>query len=525
MKMGKYMKKLIFVLLAIIVIFAVTSCDFFDEGKGGEEIYILGSTRNFWAQNVVSQTFYEIEAEKLAENSRCVVWAEKGSGVTTATANSVANAYNTVYTKMMNTFGYQVIDPSLGRVNTMEIAHYLITRKTSGAKLTILLLDIKDGYKTENDPYVGGYFYAYDLYKNDPKYPQKSNELDMIYLDTYPSILGSTSSNETLAHEMQHLMNFVSTCLWRDSEMDTWINEGLSTAAEWVYSGVHSEGRWKYYNLDPSKLINKGNNFYIWDNHKDNPYANLDDYATAYLFFQWLRLQSDNPNLQTNKPNVYREIGYSDFSDYKAVTDVAKTKIDSGYNDWSLLLRDWHAANFTNASSGLYGYKNDPILKDVKAPMVPQGITTVSLFPGEGVYSKTSSAGSLPSAGINIRYAGLSRNGAPSNTTGFADGARLTYNVNTNMDGASESGSTTGIAPSVGFSISGGSASVQILSNKFTYPFKVDAGYFHNGNINNNIPDIKIGSVFNESNSRNIDKNNNILKVDRSTIERVFIDE
>jgi hypothetical protein len=514
MKMGKYMKKLIFVLLTIIVIFAVTSCDFFDEGKGGEEIYILGSTRNFWAQNVVSQTFYQIEAEKLAENSRCVVWAEKGSGVTTATANSVANAYNTVYTKMMNTFGYKVMLSNVGKImNVMEIAHWLPTGKTSGAKLTILLLDIKDGYTPAVGSYVGGYFYSVDLYGNDPEYPQyKSNELDMIYLDTYPSVLGSPSSNGTLAHEMQHLMNFISTLLFREKAMHTWIDEGLSSAAEWIYSGQHPEGRWKYYNEDRSGLIKKGNNFYVWDNRdNEDPRANLDDYATVYLFFQYLRLQSNTPS------DIYYNILTSKFYDYQAVT-TAEGINNNHKNNWSLLIRDWYAANYTNDTSGLYGYKNDSTLKAVKAPMVPSGINSLLLFPGEGVYSKTTTAESVPSANGNIRYAGLGSVGTvPNTTTGFVNGARLTYNVDTDIKGSRVTGNTTGIAPSVGISIPTANGSVQIDLNEISVPFKVDASYFHSRNGNNNIFDSEARSVFN--------KNDNTLKVDKSTLERVFIDE
>jgi hypothetical protein len=513
-------KKIVFIFMAAIAIFTIIGC---------EEPVDRTNTRQFWAQNIATtpNTFYQLDAEKLAENSRCEVWAEVGSGVTEATANSIANEYaNTIYTKMMNTFGYQVNDQDLGRVDTMQIAHYLATGYTSGAKLTILLLNIKDGYATAGDPYVAGYFYAMDLIGNDPSYPQyKSNELDMIYLDTYPSVLGSSSSYETLAHEMQHLMNFISSIVFRfeDDElnlMDTWIDEGLSSAAEWIYSGKDSEGRCEYYNEDKSGLISKGNNFYMWDNRgSESKYANLDDYATVYLFFQWLRLQSGGTD-------IYRDIHTSEFFDYKAVTNGAKSKIENIYNNnWSLLLRDWHAANYANAASGRYGYRNDATLKDIKAPMVSGGTTSLNLFPGEGVYSKTSTSDALPSASNYIKYAGLSASGAPSDSNRFANGAQLTYNVDTNINGTSEAGYTTGIAPSpsVAVSIPGSRSSVQIGSNKFTGTFKVDASYFRGRNGSRGIPDNEIRSLINKSdNSRSINNSNNTLKFDLTTVERVF---
>jgi hypothetical protein len=521
------MKKIAFILLALTSMFVIVSCPDLDNllGGGGET---TPSTKKFWAQNIEKGIFYQLTADRLAENSRCEVWVERGSGVTSATASNVANAYNTVYTKMMNTFGWQadilLTNGQFIKMNTMEYAHALATGKLNGAKLTILLLDIKDGYKTEADPYVGGYFYLMDIFGNDPEYPQyKSNELDMIYVDTYPSIPGSTSSNETLAHEMQHLMNFVSSCVFRVKDkiiytMDTWINEGLSSAAEWVYSGQHPEGRWKYYNQDPSGLIKKGNNFFIWDNHEDNPLANLDDYATVYLFFQYLRLQGS--------PNIYLDIHKSKLSDYQAVTTAANIN-SSHKNNWPLLLRDWHAANFTNSTStsSLYGYKNDSTLKQVQAPMFPGGITNVYLSPGEGVYSKTTTAGSsVPANTGNINYAGLSPTGVPSSTTS-ANGAQLTYNVDTNLNGPSLPGITTGNA-SVGISITDVSGSVQTASNKFSGPYKVDAGYFLRRNGNSGIPDTeKTRNIIGKNNSRSIDETTIILEVDMSTIERVFIDE
>jgi hypothetical protein len=534
------MKKLTFILFLLVTMLAIVSCPDAPSGPNNPE----GSngsnsnevvTRKFWAQNSASSppTFYQLDADRLASNSICEIWAERGSGVNTATANIVADAYKIVYTKMMPAFGYTVdvqVGSTVKNMNTMEIAHYLATDKTSGAKLTILLLDIKDGYTPEVGSYVGGYFHAVNLLKNDPSDPSfKSNELDMIYLDTYPSVPGSPDSNGTLAHEMQHLMNFVTSFVLiankkRTTVMDLWIDEGLSSAAEWIYSGEHPKGRWEYYNEDKSGLIKEGNNFFIWNNHKDNPLANLDDYATVYLFFQYLRLHANNSN------KIYYDIHTSTSSDYQAVTTAAS--INASHNKWPTLLRDWHAANFTNATTGLYGYKNETDLKTVKAPMLPGGTTTVNLFPGEGVYSKTTTAESVPAPTVYIKYAGLnSGSGIPNETTGFANGARLTYNVNTDINGGAVTGDTTGIAPSpsIGISTPVGSSSVQIASNKLSGPFKVDMSYFNRGNADSGVSDNIIRSMFNRnnsgSNSRSAGKSDITVKFDLSTLERVHIDE
>jgi len=526
------MKRITLSLLIIFAMFAVIGCPPADTSPPPDNNGNDSSTKRFWAVNMIDNSFYQLNAQKLAENSICEVWVEKTNGATvvdTTTANAVADAYNTVYTKMMNTFGYQINDSSLGIVNTMQIAHWFATGTTSNAKLTILLLDIKDDYTSQGDPYVAGYFYAYDLFDE-----YNSNMLDMIYVDTYPSVPGSQDSNETLAHEMQHLMNFISTILFRQIKnssgqiidynyTDTWVDEGLSSAAEWIYTEQHPEVRWAYYNEDPSGLIAKGNNFFIWDNHgSESPLANLDDYSTVYLFFQYLRLQSSNPNnISGNTNNIYRDIEISQYSDYQAVTNAAS--INSAHkNNWQLLLRDWYAANYINDSSSLYGYKNDPTLKDVKANLFLNAATSVNLYPGEGVYSKTTAADTLPTDSTYIKYAGLSTSGAPS-SSGTANGARLTYNVNTNKNDSSESGSTTGIAASVGISMPDGRSVIQ--QNKFSYPFKVDMGYFRSRNGNENMPNDEIRKLFNSNKGRNVSNANNILNFDISTLERVKINE
>jgi len=519
------MKKFAFILTVSIAVFTVVSCSSGGGGGGGSGTPVDPTpggtvTKKFWAQNMVTKKFYQLDAQKLAENSRCEVWVEKGSGVTAATANNMANAYNTVYTRVMKTFGYTIdvqIGSSIKEMNTMELAHYLVTGRTSGAKLTLLLLDIKDSYTSGNGAYTAGYFFSGDMFPDDDPDKYRSNELDMIYIDTYPSTPGSQDSNETLAHEMQHLMNFVTSLVFlmdntRTAVMDTWINEGLSAAAEWVYSQNISDSRLAHYNTDlyGTGTIKEGNNFFVWDNE-------LEDYATVYLFFQYLRLQS------ANSADIYREIlTSSNYSDYRAV--ITAVDINAAHkNNWSTLLRDWHAANFTNAASGLYGYKNDSKLRNVEAPMFPGGTSTVTLLPGEGVYSKTSSAESVPPVSGSINYSGLGPRGStsgPNNSTGFVNGARLTYNINTTKDGPQEAGSTTGIAPSIGFSTPG-SGSLKTDSSKFSGPFKVDAGYFSRRNGNDSVYDIEKRAL-NSNNSRSV---NGTVKFDTSTMKKVYIDE
>jgi len=441
--------------LAVVFLILLFSCD--DSDNNNKLI------RKFWAQNLSNNTFYSVDATQLAGGIHCNVWADVKSGVSESTARSIASTYDyEIYEKMINTFGETNITYS-GRTysNTMSFADV-----DGDNKLCILILDIKDDYvKNVNESYVSGYFWAGNLVaKTTSIY---SNQCDMIYIDSNPGKPGTKDSNTTLAHEMQHLMNTVATVVHRNKAMDIWIDEGLSAAAEWVYSGEHPDIRWKWIGLGEG-LIDKGNNFYVWGNRAgENQYALLDDYATVYLFFQWLRLQAPGGT------SIYKSIITSGNYDYNAVTNAAKA-IDANYGTWSNLLRDWMAANYINSTSGPYGYRNDSVLKQINAPAIASTEHTVPLYPGEGVYSITNTAGSTPSPSTNMKYAGLNKSSPQvNNSSVYASGALLTYNINTNGEDT-ELGEITGIAPSPSPSIS--IPEGRFASAPLSGPFPIGAG-------------------------------------------------
>ncbi|MDR3193519.1 MAG: hypothetical protein LBT87_10685, partial [Treponema sp.] len=299
-------------------------------------------------------------------------------------------------------------------------------------------------------------------------------------VDTYPGKPGEEDSNKTLAHEMQHLMNFVTSTQIRVNEekkliylMDTWIDEGLSGAAEYIYLNSHTLERYGWFNSDPEGTIARGNNFFVWGNLQDN--SVLDDYATAYLFFQWLRLQSGDTR-------IYKNIIKSPYSDYRAVTGAIKPHLDaslmSNDSDWTGLLKTWMAANYINAPSGPYGYRGEPRLSDVKAKTAPAGTTVLSLLPGEGVYSITRTGGATSvyasGSGANIRYAGVNSAGTGfvSDTSTFLGGALLTYNASINTNGTREPGKLTGVTGASGRGVSQARSAGHTAREG---PFRIDA--------------------------------------------------
>ena len=413
----------IFIVLTFILALSVISCP----GDNDKDKYPNAlkppsqKEKKFWAQDFTNNTYYQVDAQWLAYNSLCEIWVEKKANVTTAQAQAVANTYkDNIYVKMMDAFGWKMHIDGLGLRNTMQWANYLGSKD---GRLKILLLDIKDGF-TGTGGYIAGYFASVNFFPNSQaeSLGHKSNECDMIYMDINPAVVGSETFYSTLAHEMQHLMNFVTNELLidngtRDSYMRRWLDEGLSESAEWIYSGKVSQSRVDWYNADLSGNIRKGSNFYLWDKYDNHPSAALDDYATVNLFFQWLRLNYTK--------SVYYNIMMSEYYDYRAITNSISPSLQ-----WGELFEAWHAANFIQHPSNLYGYKNDSVLRTVKARFLNTTDTTVQLNPGEAVYTYSAVGRTKPVNSGFIRYAGLSLQGID-NINVPAGLALLTFNSDT----------------------------------------------------------------------------------------------
>lgn len=417
--------------LTVLLAALVFSCDNFL----GEETL---EANQFYAKNLATGSFYKVAADLLAEGRKCVVWAEKGSGVSGEQARKIANEYDeNIRDKIVDAFGMKDFDYRDNHFDDiLDYANWLAGR--SNRKLTVLLLDIKDKYP-ETNAYVAGYFYPGNFYSRNQNY---SNGCDMIYIDTNPGMKHPETAYMTFAHELQHLINYATTTLTGRHAMDTWIDEGLSSQAEHIYNGGNIVEKCNRIRYDPKGTIAKGNNFFVWDNHLEVPDAILDEYATVYVFFRWLYLQAGSP------PQFFYEIETSGLSDYSAITNVAKN-INSDWNNWEKLLGSWLAANYYPANAD-YGYKGDSYLQGaIKVKTISD--KSIKLYPGEGVYSKINSSYTPPASGANIRYAGLSGSSSGiSEAPPFASSdTLLTFNANINNKSTQEPGSLTGVSAGI----------------------------------------------------------------------------
>jgi len=470
-------------LLIAVFVFSMSfvSCDVLWDILLGNEESKNPAYGNFWATNFKTNEDYRVDADLVYSGTRCNIYLEKKSNVTSKTVDEMGKLFDQeIYSKMINAFSITNFQYN-GKTfkDIMEFADWL---SDGNGKLTILLLDIKDNFSVDGS-YVAGYFWPVDLYEY-----EGSNKQNMIYIDTYPGMFDEDMIKEaygTLAHEMQHMMNFATGVVKRPRSienlsfawsMDTWIDEGLSAAAEYIFAGNHSESRIVWFNTNGADEkgnqrgnIDIGNNFFVWGNRN----TVLDDYATVYIFFQWLRLHAGGTN-------IYRDIINSEYYNHNAVIEAFKSAVGKDFS-WDELLKTWLAANYINAESGLYGYLNDKTLKEIRVPAPSSISTQVSLFPGEGVYSKMNTAINMPTLGTNIKYASISVSPPLVDNKAEAGRILLSYNTNSFYDpnlqgdakkGNPENGATTGVPITPKANISAG-RSVQPVNQG---PYRIGAG-------------------------------------------------
>lgn len=367
-----------------------------------------GNIHTFRAQKVTDGTWYNATGTLLATGEHSLVFAENGHGITPETAQEIADEFdNEIYEPIVDAFG---------EASDVD----------NNGKVVIFLLDIIDGYS--GGGFVAGYFdpthqFAKTTYTN-------SNEMDMLFMDVDPLVPASDQFYGTLAHEFQHLINFnVAYLEGNGVEFDVWINEGLSTAAEYVYSGtIDVDGRVAWFNADPTGSISAGNNFFVWNGFWENEGDQLSNYATAYLFFQWLRIHAPNG------VEIYGDIISSGSRNYQAVLSAATASGGEFPSTWSTLMRAWFLANFfgmSDESTGIFSYEGE--IETLVYGYPATG--SIYLSPGEGVYLQLSEAFTPLSTPAFVTYVGFTSAGVLDTLSPYSGDLLLIYNSNPSISG------------------------------------------------------------------------------------------
>lgn len=372
--------------------------------------YKVGDSKQFWVSNLASQTEdnYQISATLKYSGSKTNVWVYNKQ-ITDAEAVKLGKEFdNKIHPLDVNNFGTESDVDGNGKVN-------------------ILCYDIQDGFNG-NGGYVAGYFYPGDLYNI-----TDSNDSEIFYIDTYPTMGENGSAKDvtkaysTLAHEFQHMINYNQRVLVHGySEMDTWMNEGLSMAAEQIYSGKTLQDRIDYYNKDSD--IANGHSLLYWDYDKDT----LVNYSLSYLFFQYLRIQCGQGN------GIFKKLIDDRNGDYHAVEDVIHKYISSKLS-FGKFMTDFREALFLRQLWGLYGFHGESGFSSLKS--LTYSGASLDLRGGGSVVKPINSSSSITvpaDKGSDITYTTLTLDSTPPAKPKVSGGVS---NASASVSGTSEPGS------------------------------------------------------------------------------------
>lgn len=221
-------------------------------------VLAVGAVESFWLRNFVTGKFERIQARLAAQGRHCHVFVQEGQTVSAAAAERVRKQFD------------EVIHPTC-------IGHFGAEPRPGidgDARVFLLLADIQDGYVNPSDAYVAGFFFAGDLLPQSeftPPSSVKSNEREILYVDTSPSEPEAADYLEIVAHEFQHMIHANN-----DDKEVTWVNEGCSQVSP-VLCGFAPPNHYKL-------LVPKGDrSLNGWQS-----YDPLPDYGQSYLWNQFL---------------------------------------------------------------------------------------------------------------------------------------------------------------------------------------------------------------------------------------------
>ena len=335
----------------------------------------VGDTRSFNTFNFETNRVEKITATLQYKGTKGLVWVADRN-VTRADAEKLGKEYDSKIVPLIHdNFGEESDLDGNGHVN-------------------ILLYDIQDGFGKTSQSYTGGYFYGGDLKAG----AQGSNNMEIFYMDTYPS-MGYPASEpkdvtkiySTVAHEFQHMVNYNQKEIIQNSEMDTYLNEAFSMAAEHIYQGPIQD-RIDYYNN--ARSIQNGHSLTNWSNYGDT----LSNYSLSYLFGQYLNEQAGIGD------KVYKEV-----IAHKGTTEEALQAIVHKYvsptKSLGSFMTDFRIALIKHDKSGKYSLGSEPEFQQLRtlyADRVP-----TSLLPQASVAIKVNDLANFKeptSKGQHITY-------------------------------------------------------------------------------------------------------------------------
>ena len=186
----------------------------------------IGAERTFFAPDFRSMQQYTVSAVLRGVGNFCYVFVEASewnTRVTTETVQAMVRAFDAATPANPRRGIYQTLTQSFGLPPDID----------GNSKVILLLLNIRDTNHIER--YTAGFFNPADQSRGvlrTPgfrRFPIRSNEADMLYVDTQPLNPNSEAAHNVVAHELLHLIHW-----GHDPHEATWVDEGCAGYASFL---------------------------------------------------------------------------------------------------------------------------------------------------------------------------------------------------------------------------------------------------------------------------------------------------
>lgn len=327
------------------------------------EKYEVGDTKRFWIDDENGK-FSQQYATLVAKGDYSYVWvvndvlsnsstSKNDNKITTSQANLVAQKFDDIYGPETTIFGETY--KSFYDTSEFEYAELVPPEE----KISILICDIFGDYSSNQSGGILGYFWNKDFFYDDVTKDQgiRSNEAEIFYIDSHFLDAFAEMTYSTLAHEFQHMLNFVNKNLKTEEgtpSPSTWYNEMLSMVCEDLlqdYIGIIEDkdsprGRLPQFNY--GYAFNGINEWF-----KGNDVLN--SYAHAYAFGAFITRNYGGAEL-------VKYIMENDYVDLDSIIDAIRT-VTGNYNY----------------------YKEDLLFEFARALCYPEAFDDTSLVAAENV--------------------------------------------------------------------------------------------------------------------------------------------
>ncbi len=187
---------------------------------------LVGTERTFFAPDFRSMQQYAVSAVLRGVGNFCYVFVEDtewNTRVTAATVQAIIRAFDTAVPTNPQRGIYLTLTEIFGAPPDID----------GNGRIILLLLNIRD--KDNGDQYTAGFFNPADQSRGVLRHPGfrgfpiRSNEGEILYIDTHPLNPNSETAHNVIAHEFQHIINWT-----HDPKESTWVDEGCAEYASFL---------------------------------------------------------------------------------------------------------------------------------------------------------------------------------------------------------------------------------------------------------------------------------------------------